>query len=105
MDPALSVNGRRASLAELIANPAAATTVWVWNCPGLTTLNAGPDSRGYQFVAGRVRHQWRILAGCRNFSIDDARRHWGPGGPSDRPDCLRMVERLADEIATLEAAQ
>jgi len=76
----------------------AATHVWVDNCPGLMMLNAGADKRGYQFVAVRVRGAWRIIAGCRNFSIADARNHWGKGGSSDRPDCLALVERLAAEI-------
>jgi hypothetical protein len=34
----LTVNGRRRSLAWLIANPAAATSVWVENCPGLAAM-------------------------------------------------------------------
>ena len=157
----LTVNGERVSLAELIANPAAATSVRVDNCPGLTALpelpaatvvrvyncpglaalpalpaaavvrvyncpgraalpelpaatdvrvencpglavlNAGADRRGYQFVAVRIRGAYRILAGCRNFSIEEALRHWGRGGPSDRPDCFAMVENLAAQIAAL----
>jgi hypothetical protein len=139
----LTVNGKRTSLARLIANPAAATDVrvencpgltalpelpaatyvrvencpgltalpelpaatyvWVENCPGLIVFNAGQDSRGYQFVAVRIRSKWRIIAGCRNFSVAAARKHWGRGGPSNRPDCLALVKKLAAEIG--EAAR
>lgn len=88
-------------LTALPAMPAA-TCVRIVHCPGLTVLNAGTDKRGYQFVAARVRNQWSILAGCRNFSLSDARKHWGPGGPSDRPNCLAMVEKLIAEIRETE---
>ena len=88
-------------LTTLPAFPAA-TRVEVWNCPGLATLNAGLDSRGYQFLAARVRGEYRIIAGCRNLSVAEARNHWGPDGPSDRPDCRALVEKLAAEIASLE---
>ena len=75
----------------------AATDVRVYNCAGLAHY-AGDDSRGYQFVAVRARGQYMIVAGCRNLSVAQAHAHWGPGGPSDRPDCLALVERLAAEI-------
>lgn len=117
----VTVDGKRASLAELLGSAPAATDVRVDNCPGLTVLpdlpaatvvwvdncpglTAGKDSRGYAFLAARIRNQWRILAGCRNFSIDEARKHWGPGGRSDRPDCLALVQVLASAI-TARAAQ
>ena len=125
MDPNhifLSVNGRQMSLAALIAKPEAATDVRVYNCPGLTALpelpaatyvlvdncpgllvRAGKDRRGYEFTALKLRGQWRIMAGCRNFSLPDARRHWGHGGASDRPECLALVEKLAAEIERIEA--
>jgi len=38
----------------------------------------------------------RIRAGCRDFTVAEARAHWGPGGASDRPDCLALVEKLAN---------
>src|SRR5258707_1116829 len=51
----------------------AATDVWVYNCPGLAALPdliiAGKDSRDYQFFGIKLRGQWRICAGCRNFSL------------------------------------
>ena len=117
----LTVNGRRMSLADLIKKPEAATDVWVENCPGLTALpdleaatvvrvvncpglTGGKDSRGYQFCGVKIRGQWRVIAGCRNFSIADARKHWGPGGRSDRPDCLVLVEQIAAFVEKVTSA-
>lgn len=31
---------------------------------------------GYRVVAGRYRGEWRIWAGCRDFTISEARAHW-----------------------------
>jgi hypothetical protein len=90
------------ALTELKAD--AAKTVDASGCTALTESKApraivdrkpdycfgGVDSRGYLFESTKVRGQWRIVAGCRNFSITDARKHWGRGGPSDRPDCLAL---------------
>ena len=121
----LTVNGKRQSLRWLIKNAAAATDVRVYNCPGLTALpelpaasevwvencpglfifTAGKDSRGYQFPVIRLRSQWRIVAGCRNFTVKDARRHWGPGGPSNRADCAALVEKLAADIVTVDCGE
>ena len=98
----LTVNGRRTSLAELIKRPEAATDVWVENCPGLTP--GGKDSRGYQFIGVKIRGQWRIIAGCRNFSLADARSHWGRDGLRGRPDCLALVELIAAYAEKIDAA-
>jgi hypothetical protein len=90
-------------------------------CTGLTELKAprasveraddsyryvcgGVDSRGYLFEGVRLREQWRIVAGCRNFSIDDARKHWGPNGCSNRKDCLALVEIIVTRITEQEQA-
>ena len=63
---------------------------------------AGVDSRGYIFEGILIRDQWRVIAGCRNYSIDDAREHWGPGGESDRSDCLSFVDKIAAFVATYD---
>ena len=113
----LEVNGRKMSLAELMKNPSAATVVRVDNCPGLAVLPelpaatvvrvdncpglAAKDSRGYSFAIAKIRGQWRIIAGCQNFSFEDARRHWGRDGASDRPDCLALVEKLITSVGAL----
>jgi hypothetical protein len=61
-------------------------------------IDGGADSRGYYFAGMLVNGEWRIRAGCRDFSIDQARRHWGSGGQSDRPDCLALVEKIVTAI-------
>ena len=100
------------ALTELKAD--AAKTVYASGCTALTELKAAPDakidtktdycfagvdSRGYAFEGIIVRDQWRVMAGCHNFSIEDARKHWGPGGHSDRKDCLSFVEKIAAHAA------
>ena len=59
-------------------------------------IPAGVDVRGYWFAAIRQGGEWRIRAGCRDFSVKEALSHWGPGGKSDRPDCLALVEKIKD---------
>lgn len=61
-------------------------------------IHGGEDSRGCYFFAFPNCGQYRIFAGCRNFSVDDARRHWGRGGPSANPECLALVENIAAQI-------
>ncbi len=88
------------ALTELKAD--AAEYVDARGCTALTELDqidVGKDSRDYEFTGIKLRGQWRVIAGCRNKSIPDARKHWGPGGPSDRADCLALVEKIADYAA------
>ena len=61
-------------------------------------ISAGVDVRGYWFAAIRQDGEWRIRAGCRDFSVEEALSHWGPGSKSDRPDCLALVEKIVAEI-------
>ena len=61
-------------------------------------IDGGKDSRGYYFTGMLVADEWRIHAGCRDFSLEKARRHWGARGASNRPDCLALVEKIAAEI-------
>jgi len=43
------------------------------------------DVRGYSFAhAAKCGEEWRIRAGCRNFSIDEALEHWGSPEYEDR---------------------
>ena len=107
------VNDVRVSLSELATmNSAGIKTIDARGCTALDKLDApnaeikrgpycfaGVDARGYVFEGMPIRGQWRVLAGCRNFSIYDARKHWGHGGPSDRPDCLALVEKIAAAVA------
>ena len=57
----------------------------------------GDDSRGYSFWADLLRR--RVRGGCRNFNPEEALAHWGPGGESDRPDCLALAQQA---IALIE---
>jgi hypothetical protein len=86
-----------------------ATTLYASGCTALTAIDApkakiersggyiyaGNDSRGYIFEGIAIADQWRVIAGCRDFSIADALAHWGPNGASDRPDCLALVKIIA----------
>ena len=40
-------------------------------------IDAGQDPRGYRFVGVRHTDGWRVAAGCRWFTIAEARAHWG----------------------------
>ena len=42
------------------------------------------DPRGYRCIAVWYDDQWRIAAGCRWFTVDEGRRHWGPDYTGDR---------------------
>jgi hypothetical protein len=43
------------------------------------------DMRGYSFAhATLFGTEWRIRAGCRDFSIQEARKHWGENYTGDR---------------------
>ena len=104
------------ALTELKAD--AAEYVYARGCTALTEIKAdaadidrnplyvfaGIDARGYVFEGIVIRNQWRVVAGCRNFTIADARLHWGPGGQSDRPDCLALVSVIETEAAKQNAA-
>jgi len=53
-------------------------------CIGLVLLPAC-DLRGYSFPhAVLCGNEWRVRVGCRDFSIADAREHWGPSYRGDR---------------------
>ena len=64
---------------------------WPW------LINGGADRRGYYFTGILKAGEWRIRAGCRDFSIKQALRHWGSGGNSDKPDCFALVEKIVAE--------
>ena len=83
----------------------ACETLYAGGCTGLAVIDAGQDSREYHFHGVPLRIGWRICAGCRIKTVAEARAHWGPGGPSDRPDCLALVEKIAAEIERRENAR
>ena len=82
-----------------------AERIYATGCTALTgMIHGGKDSRGYHFFGFPQRGEYRIFAGCRNFTPEEALAHWGPGGPSDRPDCLALVQKIIAEIKMKEQA-
>ena len=63
------------------------------------------DLRGYSFThAIQTNEGWRIRAGCRDFSIEEAKAHWGEGY-DDREIgdmYLYAVEWLEKKLAVLK---
>ena len=57
-------------------------------------IDAGQDSRGYQFV-GYWRSGIRIKAGCRDYTLAEAKKHW-----AESPECLAKVN-LIELTATI----
>jgi hypothetical protein len=53
----------------------------------------GTDSRGYSFHGIFAADGPRVIAGCRNYTAARAIAHWGPGGKSNRPDCLDLAKK------------
>ncbi len=47
------------------------------------------DRRGYQFFGAQLANGWRVLAGCRNYSPEEARSHW-----ANNPECLALAEAV-----------
>ena len=58
-------------------------------------IDAGQDSRGYRFV-GHYCKAVRIIAGCRNFTINEAKDHW-----ANNPEALAKVV-LIETVASLK---
>ena len=59
----------------------------------------GEDERGFSFWADLTRH--RIRGACYSFTPEQALAYWGPGGQSDRPDCLALAQKaiaLAERV-------
>jgi pentapeptide repeat protein len=57
-------------------------------------LDLGHDPRGYHFRA--ILHDgWRINAGCRWFTVAEAREHWGAKGNKDALARVAIVEAHA----------
>ena len=71
------------------------------HCVGILRLPVG-DERGYDCMAVRTKDGfWKILAGCRWYSINEALQHWGVGSnwhryPHVAKRYVRAVTMLAD---------
>jgi hypothetical protein len=65
-------------------------------------IDAGHDSRGYRFVAVQQEDvPYRILAGCRWFTLAEAWEHWGAPGVPSNPESVHRVLMIG-EIAALK---
>lgn len=61
---------------------------------GANLIDAGQDRRGYRFVAVSHDDGIRIAAGCRWFTLAEARKHW-----KTNAEALAKVEMIAAEAA------
>ena len=58
----------------------------------------GKDRRGYEFFAVYLSNGPRVIAGCRNFTPEEARAHW-PAHSANGVECRALAEKC---IAALE---
>jgi hypothetical protein len=65
-------------------------------------IYVGTDSRGFHFHAayfnypGRIKY--RVMAGCRNFTGNQALRHW-----RGNPECLELAKKAIAKFETIKA--
>ena len=62
---------------------------------------------GYEFVLWPTDKGWRIAAGCRFFSMDDAAKHWSETRPRGTPindETHDILAMFAAHVARVEAA-
>ena len=60
------------------------------NLSGTCLIDGGADPRGYRFVGLDTADGRRVLAGCRDYTLAEAREHW-----ANNPDALARVEIIA----------
>ena len=77
-------------------------------------LSAGLDTRGYHVIAVLCQErnddgpsnpmQWRVMAGCRDFTFDEALFHWGKPnwGWGGNPDIAAKVAYLKKAVKIWE---
>ena len=56
-------------------------------------IDLGDDPRGYRFIAVAHADGWRIKAGCRWFTVDEALAHW-----ANNPDALARVRIASSSV-------
>ena len=59
-------------------------------CGARGVICAGTDPRGYRFTGHAAANGCRVLAGCRWFTLAEARTHW-----ANNPDALARVALIA----------
>ena len=87
------VDGREMSIAKFEAASGLIVSGSLDLC-GTKIKPIGQDRRGYEFFAVRLSNGPRVIAGCRNFSPEEARAHWKEG-----TECRELAEKC---IAILE---
>lgn len=65
------------------------------NLRGATAIDAGQDIRGYRFVGIPYDDGIRIAAGCRWFTLAEAREHWAGDDRPSNAECRERVEMIA----------
>ena len=71
-------------------------SLFLRGCTALANIiRGGTDKRGYAFYGARLRKGWRVVAGCRNFSAAEARRHWREGS-----ECRALAEQVIAQFPT-----
>ena len=60
------------------------------NLSGTCLIDGGGDPRGFRFVGQGTADGRRVLAGCRDYTLAEAREHW-----ANNPDALARVEIIA----------
>jgi len=61
-------------------------------------INAGPDSRGFYFIAIRHDTTPMIAAGCRWLPLAEAYAHWSnrhPSKPALHAECLAKLDLIS----------
>ena len=61
---------------------------------GAAILLPVSDPRGYVAIAIRREGAWIIQAGCREFSVPQAREHWGSSSYQDKARAARYLMAL-----------
>ena len=58
-------------------------------------IDGGQDTRGYRVVGWMHDDQLMIKAGCRNFTLAEARAHWGGADYLEDHDAATQAEMVA----------
>ncbi len=58
-------------------------------------IDAGTNHRGYRFLGVRHDDGWRVAAGCRWFTVAEARAHWRRKGNQDALLRVAVIENGA----------
>ncbi len=64
-------------------------------------IDYGQESRGYRRVVFYNGKEFRIMAGCRYFTIDEAINHWGSKNYPAKErgkEYLKLIERIKEDV-------